>query len=252
MGGFWKDAVGVLPFVGPIAAGAIERGQNRRAIERQNEYNKPINQLARLREAGLPFAAFSDTAAGNQSQPQESTSPGIGEGIQAYASNLMLKKQIELIEAQIRTEKARGEREWVNAFRDTIKRDLEHDMFQYDSAITSDDLNPIGQVSNQVRKEVRTRNYQETQRKLEMHREEIARIESMVKDTLHKDGTLVGTARKQLEELINKVTLGDMDINRGSIMDNLINRMKESGGELSLIEALFHSIIMGRLSPNAR
>lgn len=150
MPGFWKDAAASIPIAGQIIGGMIERGQSRRAIERQNEYNTPVNQLARLREAGLPFAAFSDTAAGNQSQPQETRDSGLGE-IGQYASTRMMQKQMELLDAQIYTEQGQGEKVWKEAWiKQNEGRELE-DRVNESLAITSDDRVIPANASNQVR-----------------------------------------------------------------------------------------------------
>lgn len=133
-----------------VGEGLIQRGQNRRAIERQNEYNSPVNQLARLREAGLPFAAFSDTAAGNQSQAEPQTDnrlDRIGEIIQTAAT----QKQMELLDAEIHKTKGEGEVAWKEAWiRNNMARRLEDETNEALAISDDDTVIPEGS-SNQIR-----------------------------------------------------------------------------------------------------
>lgn len=148
MGNFWKDLLSAAPVVGGLAGGAIERGQSRRAIERQNEYNKPINQLARLREAGLPFAAMTDAISGNQSQPQETGPSGLGQ-IEKFNTTRQMQKTMELLEAQIDKTKAEGEGAWKDAGLKANALTLSNDMLEYQ--ISSDGLDTdLGPYSRQI------------------------------------------------------------------------------------------------------
>lgn len=96
-----------------IFGGVIGRGQSRRDIREQNEYNSPKNQLARLREAGLPMGAMGNNIANTQSSiPQTS-----GESIQAagghltnYITTQTQLKQIEIMKADAKLKNAEADR----------------------------------------------------------------------------------------------------------------------------------------------
>lgn len=108
---------GGLPIVGDILGSLIERGQARGDIERQNEYNHPKNQLARLREAGLPMAAMLGATANTQSGIPHQTGSGT-KNIGAYITTQMQLKNLEILKAEIRNKNAEAdlkvaEKDWL-------------------------------------------------------------------------------------------------------------------------------------------
>jgi len=92
----------------------LERAQSRGDIARQNAYNSPLQQIARLREAGLPNAALlNGTQAGNQSAlPQTNKSLG------NFITTQTQLKQLEILKAEIRLKNAEADesqarRDWL-------------------------------------------------------------------------------------------------------------------------------------------
>jgi len=95
----------LAPIAAQFAAGQIQRAQSQGDIARQNAYNSPAQQVARLREAGLPFAAYEKGQAGNQSSLPE-TNKSIGN----YAATTMQMKQAKLLDAEIRLKNSEADR----------------------------------------------------------------------------------------------------------------------------------------------
>lgn len=107
---------------GAIGGAAIHRGQSKQDIANQNAYNHPAQQLARLREAGLPFAAYAQGQSGNQSALPQASDAGLTQGSQSGISNFITTstqlKQLELLKAEIRQRNAEAdlknaERDWL-------------------------------------------------------------------------------------------------------------------------------------------
>lgn len=111
-----------IPGIGAVAniiGGAISRGQalkdDRRNYQRyleNREYNEPANQLKRIREAGLPSAAYFTGGASSQSAPPSGgayeTDNGIaaaGESIGKYMSTRMQRIQVEAMEEDLAIKK---------------------------------------------------------------------------------------------------------------------------------------------------
>lgn len=117
-----------LPIIGPVIGAFAQGSQNRKnrrftrqmyALQRehalqdwhmQNEYNSPINQMARLRDAGLnPNLVYGDGVTGNASGSARSSSvnemnqraPDWGAVGNMAASSIAMYQDIKLKEAQI-------------------------------------------------------------------------------------------------------------------------------------------------------
>lgn len=146
-----------------LIGGAANRGGSRRAIREQNEYNSPANQLARIKEAGLPAAAYfgGSQSAGNQMNIPD-TDTKIGEsvkgGIDTYIQASMQKKQLELIQAQI--DKTNADKDNVNVQTDiqTVNYDLLRDKaYNYDLAsgdgLTGTAIGGSNQIANAIREQ---------------------------------------------------------------------------------------------------
>lgn len=98
-----------IPAVSEAIGAMINRGQSRRDIERQNEYNSPINQVRRLNEAGLPMSAMTGNITGNQSALPQTSGTGVagaGGKIASYITTAIQQQQLELLVAQTKKENA--------------------------------------------------------------------------------------------------------------------------------------------------
>lgn len=94
----------LAPLAAQFAAGQIQRAQSQGDIARQNAYNSPAQQVARLREAGLPFAAYEKGQSGNQSAIPE-TNKSLG----GFITTQTQLKQLEILKAEIRLKNAEAD-----------------------------------------------------------------------------------------------------------------------------------------------
>lgn len=190
-----------LTAAGSIGGSALSRGGSRRAIDRQNEYNEPKNQVQRLREAGLPYAALTNSISGNQSQTQSYTESGVGEamggGIDKFIQTTQHRKAIDAIDAQInatnaQTDATNAQREKTNAERDTILYDLQ--MKQRDPT-----MDGTSYVERTQGLEIE---YRQLQNEMSRMSNDFKLIENIVQRDLYYDGTLTVTSRQQLKNLM--------------------------------------------------
>lgn len=102
---FGEDlALGVIPSIGSLGAAAIQRNWALKDWNRVNEYNHPKNQVKRNTEAGLPLAAMF-ARGGSTSSDVRSTQVdptlGTGKGLEAFMSNRLQRKQLQLMDENI-------------------------------------------------------------------------------------------------------------------------------------------------------
>lgn len=94
-----------IPVLGNLASTLLQRHWALKDIEAQNKYNSPVEQVKRLRAAGLPLAAmFSGSGASQQSDLPRATNVdptmGTAEGMSNYFQNRLQKQQLPLLQAQ--------------------------------------------------------------------------------------------------------------------------------------------------------
>lgn len=103
---FFDNIAPVLPVVGSLGAAAIQRNWALKDLAAQNKYNSPAEQIKRLKEAKLPLATMFGGQGGSTSEQPRGTdidpSLGVGKGLDAYYMNRMQKKQMELLDQNIR------------------------------------------------------------------------------------------------------------------------------------------------------
>lgn len=118
----------MLPVIAPpimaalIGAGTslfnnVMSGANQRSMLK---YNHPVNQVRRVRQAGLPYAALNEKSAGNQSTPTQVDGSGFQEAGRQIGQYQTYKKEIEAtkeIQERIKTlelqnKKLEGELQW--------------------------------------------------------------------------------------------------------------------------------------------
>lgn len=224
----------ILPSLIQAAGGIGQHFANRNAINRQNRYNSPVEQVARLREAGLPLSSLDGTAqAGNQSGL-----PG-GEGIAEAGQNLgnfmqtaVQKKQLELMDAQIKAVGAQAAHSAASA--QGVEIDNQNKLVDPFAG------EPISYVQRKQRLELETA---QIQKDINSNRYEIEKIDKLVKESLYKDGTITGTARTALSNMVAELTSRYQSINRASIEDTLIRELMKGG--ISTGEAFLHAIMTG-------
>lgn len=105
-GGFRKFIDAVSPFV-PIAGGIasnIVAGMNER---KARLYNSPVNQVKRLREAGLPLAAGSNINAGGgvSTKVADMGTSGFNQNLGASISRQIDRKKLQIMQQELRQQK---------------------------------------------------------------------------------------------------------------------------------------------------
>lgn len=220
---------------GNIFGSMISRGQSRRDVQAQNLYNNPVNQLARLREAGLPYAAFANNQAGTQSSLPTTSGEGVGEAgnkLGEHINTQLQLKQLKLLDEQIKTQEWETQKkgqEWAALVRQGNYEDMD-----------MDNNTPISAGARKYTAEVKAA---EAHKLIQENHAEMSRIDAEVKRDLHNTGTLSTTTRKHLEILINQLDLGKQAFRRGTIMDVLISQLQKGG--VTTAEAFLHSVMSG-------
>lgn len=112
------------PYAAQFLGSQIERAQSRGDIARQNAYNSPTQQIARLREAGLPNAALLN---GGPSTGNQTSLPSTNKSLSNYITSQTQLKQLDILKAEIRLKNAQADeadarRDWLlNGYGETIK-----------------------------------------------------------------------------------------------------------------------------------
>lgn len=241
---FLQFLLPLLPYLIPAMAGLGSAAMSAGAVNRMNRYNDPRAQLQRLNAAGLPFAAFAQGQAGSQSSLPDTS--GVAEGINQGAANFMMnrmqKKQIELIDEQIKTQKALERKTWSDAL-------FSHSQARVASAEADEKLSEYGSInekpSNLAFLMGKEREIKELEVFTKKYDNEIKRIDSLFKSEAYQSGKLT----KQLDAEIDGLLLRN-DLARQQFKDNqtrtvarneIIDRMKKNG--LSVGEALVIQIM---------
>lgn len=107
----WSTLLGALPFVGGIASTILQRRWALKDQERQNQYNSPQHQLALLKQAGLPAAAYFSGGVSAQSESPRDTpvNTGASEYFNKMAVTEFQKKQMAVMEAEAREKNANAD-----------------------------------------------------------------------------------------------------------------------------------------------
>lgn len=222
----------LLPaLIATIGGSILSRGQSQGDIRRQNAYNHPVNQVRRLREAGLPFAAMGTNQTGNQSALPE-TNKGIqetGQAIGNFISTRLQQKQIELIDSQIRKTDEEAQGQGIDNQLKTIDP-----MFGQ----------PVSYGARMARLDIETR---QIQKEILEHQREITYIDRQVKESLHKTGQLTDEIKnrvllqfRQLKAYDQTYTTNEMKIKAER---TLIEQLEKGG--MSVEEAFIHLLMSG-------
>lgn len=158
-----------MPLAEIIAAGAGAAGSIINPIlqARENrinrEYNKPINQMARLKEAGLnPHLVYGNGANAqmpSQQAPQVDSSLPM-QMLQAYQNYTMqsiekdkLKEQIELIKIQQEAAKETNRKRWYDTENAALKYSFDSGLFETNTAMQKEKLRGLGIINegNQIK-----------------------------------------------------------------------------------------------------
>lgn len=106
----FQTAAASLPSAANIFTLALQRRWAKKDLAAQNLYNSPKEQLKRLREAGLPAAAFFSGGVSSQSDQPRSTevAPDLGTSqiFDKFTYNQIQKKQMKILDAEIMEKEA--------------------------------------------------------------------------------------------------------------------------------------------------
>lgn len=106
-----------LPILAPIAgafgSAALQQSYAQKNWDRVNAYNHPKEQIKRLKEAGLPLATMFGGQGGSTSSsidtPNVDPSLGVAEGLQKGALFAMQKKQMAIMDQELRVKTAEAD-----------------------------------------------------------------------------------------------------------------------------------------------
>lgn len=244
-------ALSTIPTLGSLGAAAIQRNWALKDWQRVNEYNHPKNQIARNKEAGLPLAAmFSQGGSTSSDVRSTNVDPTLGtaKGLENFFTNRMQKKQLELLEDQIYTEKGRGQIAWKEAGLKANELTLSNDRLQYEiNAEGSDRVAPAYQPpSNQVQSMIRDRQTKDIEKFIKSNQNRMLQLERDIKASQWP--LITEEIRNRVYNLILQSNLYAQEINRNSVIDSLINQIKKDG--MSMGEAFMHSILTGGIRAN--
>jgi len=166
---------GVGNFVSSLFGGSASKKQQERNWKHEkemfnmtNEYNKPINQMARLREANLnPNLMYGQGNVGNATMPAPNPQPvreqpNFGDAIQTYVSTRKQQTDIDNIQQATQVAKAdelKKQAETARALQDTARSKYDLDLAKdlRDNVVASSKLGldltqaRIAQVENQIK-----------------------------------------------------------------------------------------------------
>jgi len=227
--GQWLE--GHMPNVIGAVGSILGQVKSEGYIRKMNRYNEPVNQLERLRKAGLPMAAYSHVGAGNQSAiPQQ----GIGQAGD-YLSKFLDTDQTKANTAST-LELLRG----ISADSDMKA----YDRNVYLSDFVGDDNRRTTLREEQIQTGIAL---QKAQVALQRHSGTIASIDAEAKEQLRRDGKLNAETYARIELLGKQMGLIGQHTemmksqqqaleNDNRAMQEIIKRMDKNG--MSLGESL--------------
>jgi len=223
---------GLIKAAGQVGSYFIQRGD----IARQNRYNSPAQQVKRLREAGLPYAAAGDFKNEQTNVPDVSGIAGAGESIGGYIQTEIDRKKLGILGEEIKQMRSLTRIKGNEAnFSDAEAQYLLNEGYIRDG----DAINWF-----KHRKEIET-NMMEIQRALTQDAAGIKKVERNVAEAT--SATQIETVKQQLQSIISSINLktqafGNIEAEKASA-NALYDMMKEGG--LSMWEALGLQVLQG-------
>lgn len=231
-----------------ILGSVLNRRQSLKDIEAQNKYNSPVEQLARLREAGLPFAAYSQGQAGNQSATPQTSGEGVKSAGNTLANHIIYStqlKQLDILKQDERLKKAEvrkteAETDWLlsNAGEDRANTNLTRSLKTRQSLEVANEkgqrlLNKINEI------EIRNKPYRQSLENAKLTAEVGSILQNYGLTDQHIKGAELdnkiknvvadyqpGMSQKQFEKLLKENDLLDVTI-EGKKTDNAISAIRQ-------------------------
>lgn len=250
----------MIVLIAPIILGAaaswlLSRQAAQRDLQQQNQYNAPVEQVARLRAAGLPLAAMFGGGVSQQSEQPRATQvdPTLGVSDQIQKGMLMQfqQKQMELIEQQLETEKAKTKQTWADALNSFTNAQRNNSIFQFemqDEGQFDTVLGGTQRPTNLAQGMVRERKMKEADLIAKDIHNKVGAIDQAVKEELHREGRLSERLRQDLRRVIvgneriqQLINIGKLDERR---IDALLDAIESSPDGFSTLDALILKLIM--------
>lgn len=220
-----------------LIAGLSKLLASRVALNKQNRYNSPIEQMRRIREAGLPFAAFEAGQAGSQSQlPDLSGFDTIGS---AVGTGITQGNQMKLFFELLRKAGFDADIRGNEADISTAERDaLMNNFVDYGAG----NKVPIAGAKKLAEFEI-TKFGQWSAG----HKEAMDAIDRKIKEERFDSGRLVEILDEEFDRLVNtnkamrQAWQGNED--KDAAFKTIVEIMKGSDGKLGFMEALLIQIM---------
>lgn len=214
-----------------LIAGLGKLVASRVALNKQNRYNSPIEQMRRIREAGLPFAAFEAGQAGSQSQlPDLSGFDQIGGAI---GTGITQSNQIKMFEELLR--RAGADADVSENLRDLS--DSERDAMLNNSVDMYGKPIPLAGA-----KKVLEFNILKFGAWSAEHKERVDDINRKVLESRFDSGQLQKIADEEFERLVNSnkqmIQAWETNDKQNAAFQKIIDTMQGSDGKLGFMEAL--------------
>lgn len=218
-----------------LIAGLGKLISSRSALNKQNIYNSPVEQISRLRAAGLPYAAFEAGQAGSQSQlPDLSGFDNLGS---AVGTGINQGNQMRMFEELLR--KASADADVAGNLRDVSNEITDFELESRDG--------PFGSMSNaryQKKLEVEMKEQGFWVQKFQL---ELIEIDRLIKASRFETGDLMKQADAEFDKLIigNKLAnqLWESNDAKNKAFQRIIDTMEGSDGKLGFVEALLIQLI---------
>lgn len=209
----WPAVVAAgLTVGGALGSQEIQRNLSLKNWNRQNAYNTPSAQIARLREAGLPLATMFGGQGGSTSspidRPQVDPTLGVAQGIQAYNQTMMQRKQLQVMDQDLRTKTA--EADIKEAERDFLLHR------QIDGTIDIKDFEPQYGDTNLVQGQRRERAIKEAELATKNILKEI--------EQLNLDNA-PDKIRAQIDNIISSTGLANLQITRDANYNKMLDQV---------------------------
>lgn len=204
----------LAPIAGSFGSAAVQQKYARKNWDAVNAYNHPKEQIKRLKEAGLPLATMFGGMGGSTSlsidTPNVDPNLGVAEGLQKGMMLSMQKKQMALMDQELRTKTAQAD--IAEAERD----------FQLSKTIDSSegesikDFEPQFGDSNLVQGVRRERGIKENER---LTTDIVKQLRQIDLDNAPEH------IREQIDHIIMQNTLGDLQIKRDKNYSEMLDQI---------------------------
>lgn len=213
-----------------LVAGLGKLIGSKTALNKANIYNSPVSQLARLKAAGLPYAAFEAGQAGAQSQlPDFSGFDNIGN---AVGMGIQQSNQVKMFTELLR--KAMADADVSENLRDVSNEETIGSL-GYTYKDPEGKMVPIARISKLL--DFQLKEYGTWSAK---YRSEMEKIDNLIKSARFKDGSLLAQAQEEFNRIVNANKLADQlyksNEAKNAAFQKIVNTMSKGG--LNFFEAL--------------